>query len=137
MRKDEDVVLRERRLEQVVVRRPVHGAVDPLVERHQLAVVTAARRELLEQLADRRPVGVGGPLGGEPCGLRLEHGPHLGEARELAHVDAGHEHPPPRIDLDEPVVGQPAKRLSYRRPPDSEPLHQFRLLDHRARCEVE
>src|SRR5665213_602563 len=131
------VVLRERRLEQVVVRGAIHGAVNPLVELHQLAIVATARGELLEQLDDLRPVGVGRPLGGEPCGLWLEHRAHLGEARELAHVDAGHEHPPPRIDLDEPFLGQPAERLAHRCSPDSEPLHQLPLVDHGTRSELE
>ena len=124
----EHVVLLERRLEEVVVRRAVDGAVDPLVEAHQLA---AAGVELGEQAraSSSRSASVA-----RSAASRAASGSstaaHLGEARELAHVDAGHEHPAARVDLDEPLLGEPPERLAHRRPADLEPLDQLPLVDH-------
>src|SRR5205823_50128 len=130
----EHVILLECRLEELVVRCAVDSAVDPLVEVHQLA---AAGLELVEKRGERGAVGLGRPLRCQAGGLRLEHLAHLREPRELAYVDAGHEHPAARIDLDEPLVGEPAERLADGRPSDLEPLDQLPLVDHGAGRELE
>ena len=45
-------------------------------------------RELVQQLAELVQVRLRRALGREPRGLGLEHGPHLAQPREIAHVDA-------------------------------------------------
>ena len=69
----EDVVLAERLLEQVVVRGGVDGAMDALVEVHQVGAPpdpVAERGEIVALL-------VGRALGCEPSGLRLERCAYL------------------------------------------------------------
>ena len=124
----EDVVLAERLLEQVVVRGGVDRAMDPLVEAHQVA---AAARSRSPRAASSSRSLVGRALGGEPRGLRLECGAHLRDAGEVAHVDAGHEHPAAREDLDELLLGEPPQRLPDGGPSDAEALHQLSLVDER------
>src|SRR4051794_14221882 len=74
----EYVVLLERRLQELVVRGPVDGPVNPLVEVHQLA---AAGLELVEERAELCAVGFGRPLRREARGLRFEHLAYLREPR--------------------------------------------------------
>ena len=106
----------------------------PLVELHQFA---AARLELREQPGEGVAVGLGRPLGCEARRLGLEHEPHLREPRQLAYVDARHEHAPARVHLDEPLVGESPEGLADRRPPDPEPLDQLPLVDQRTRSQLE
>ena len=127
-------VLLERLLEEAVVARAVDRAVDPLVEIHELA---RAGVELVEEAREHVAVGAGRALGGEACGLGLEHEPHLGEPGELANVDAGDEHAAARIDLDEPFLGQAPERLADGCSTDPEPLDQLAFVDHRAGGELE
>ena len=51
-------------------------------------------------------VGGRAALGGGARGGRLEQPAHLGQAGQVARVDAGHEHAAAREDLDQPLVGE-------------------------------
>ena len=126
----EDVVPAERRGHVVVVRGAVDGAVDALVEAHE---VDAAAADLLGQPPELRALLVGRPLGGAAGSLRLERLAHLGDVREVADVDAGDEHPAAREHLDELLLGEPAQRLADGSPADAEALHEPPLVDERTR----
>ena len=90
--------------------------------------------ELREQLVDLVQIGLRRPLRRQPRGLGLEHRAHLAEPREVAHVDGRDEDPAPRIDLDEPLLREPAQRLAHRRAADAEPRRQLRLVAPRSRA---
>src|SRR2546421_10318667 len=69
-------------LEERVARAAVHGAVDLLVELHELALVDQLdRREPGEQLPDRGSVDGGAALGGKARRVALQHDANLGYAR--------------------------------------------------------
>ena len=129
----EDVVLAQRLLEQVVVRRGVDRAMDSFVEPHQVR----ATLDLVAEVGEPVPLLVGCALGGEPCGFGLERGTHLRDACQIPDVDAGHEHAAAGEDLDELLLREPAQRLPHRRPAEAEPLHQLPLVDHRPGRELE
>ena len=132
-----DVVGRERSLEERVVGAVVGTAVDPLVEGDQLPLVAQRRVELGQQRVDRDEVGVGSSLGREARALGLEDAANLGEAREVARVDAGDEDAAAREDLDETVVLQHPEGVADRRPPEIDALDQVTLVDRAAGPQLE
>ena len=59
------------------------------------------------------------------------------DAGEVSDVDTGHEHPAAGEDLDELFLRELPQRLPYRCASEPEPPHQFPLVDHRPRRELE
>ena len=82
---------------------------DPLVERHQLTLVElVVPVEVVEEPVDGLAVIVGRAVRGEARGRALEHGAHVCETREVLDLDGRHEHAAARIDLDQPLLREPA-----------------------------
>src|SRR2546430_720067 len=120
----------EGRLEKRVSRGAVEGAVNSLVELHEVALVgDIATREQLDQLRKRLAIGAAQLLGRQPRGVGFDDDPHLGDARQVGDVDVSDERPSMRYGLDEILAGQALQRLPDRRPPDLQLLAQPRLVD--------
>jgi hypothetical protein len=65
-----------------------------------------------EQLVDRGDVAIVTFFGGNTCGKGFENGTYFAERPQVANVNPGHEHPAPRIDIDEMVSCQSSQRLA-------------------------
>jgi hypothetical protein len=83
------------------------------------------------------PVVLGRPLGREARRISLEQLTDLGQAGEVADVDARHEHPAAGEDLDEVRLCEHPHRLADRGATHAELLHQLRLVQNCARRQLE
>src|SRR5262249_10911682 len=108
------VVLLERPREEGVVGAGIDMPVDSLVELDQRPLVVLGRYalELFEELDTALAILRRRMLGGETCPGGLEGEPHLGQAGQIAHIDAGDEDPAAGIDLDELFAGERPQRLA-------------------------
>jgi hypothetical protein len=100
--------------------------VHALVERH---VGADAGRALDRDELRVEPAGGGAqvvvhPLGGQPRGLRLELGAHLGDVDDVVGLDLGDVRARPRADLDEALEREALDGLAQRRAPEAEVAHQ-------------
>jgi hypothetical protein len=71
--------------------------------------------------------------GGDALQLRAQ----LGDGAEVADVDAGDVDPAAGVDLDQPVVGQPAQGVPHRGAAEPQLLDQGALVDHRRRRQLQ
>ena len=97
----------------------------------------AAERATEDDQRELALVVRGCALGGEAGGVSLQDLADLRQAREVADVDARHEHPAAWIDLDELRLNEHPYGLADRCPSHAELLHQLRLVQDRTRRKLE
>ena len=94
----------------------------------------AARSSSTDSL-QRRQVVVGAPLGGQPGDERLEQQARLEPLEDAVETEVGDEEAAVHLEGDEPVAGEPTKRLAHRAARDPEGLGDLRLAHAGARSE--
>ena len=128
----------EHRLQEGVAGGLIDLPVNALIEAHESVDVGFIDfRQFRNQRFHQRAIGGAGAIGSQPGGVALELDPHLGKAMEVGEVDVADERPPMRDEGDQIFVSQSLQRLADRRSSQAELFAQPRLLDHRARCQLE
>ena len=132
------VVLIECGRKERVVRRTIDEVMDSLVHLHQLPLLRIVEiGELGDEGVELDSMGVSQSLSCQFRGERFEDAAHLRQRCEVSGVDRRHEDPAPRVDLDQPLLGQATQGLADRGAAELQPSHQILLAHHRTGREVE